>query len=290
MDQLVSDHLDFLAMKGRRPNSITYRRRALARMQQALGGVPVADATTADMARWRASLTGLSDAAVIAYVAQARSWYDWLVRTGYRADNPCADLPVPPSPEYRPRPVSEDDLYTALAGASGRLRAWLVLGGWCGLRCIEIACLRRNCVRDRDPQPGIRIAPDATKGGRHGRFIPLTGADWVLDELADAGLPASGWCFPRLDGLPGHVSAHLVSQVCCNYLHSLGIPDTMHSLRHRFGTRLLSSPGANTRVVQEALGHRHLSTVAAYTLVENAEIAAAIAAIPVPGRKLRQVS
>lgn len=157
-----------------------------------------------------------------------------------------------------------------------------MLIGWCGMRPIEIACLRRNCVRDSDPQPGIRITREGTKGGRHGRFIPLPGGGFVLAELAAYGMPASGWVFPRRDGRPGHVEPHLVSHLLCRHLHSHGYGDTAYAGRHRFGTRLLQSAGGNIRVVQDTLGHAKLSTTAAYTKIENAEAAAAVAAIPAP--------
>jgi site-specific recombinase XerD len=282
MDDLIGMHLSYLTMKGRRPNTVAYQRRALARLGTALAPVPLADAAEADLAAWRASLSHLSDAAVIAYVARARCWYGWLVRTGYRPDNPAADLPVPPSPEYRPRPMSEEDLIAVISAASGRVRAWLILAAVCGLRPVEIACLRCACIRDGDLVPGIRIAPEATKGGRHGRFVALTGSEWVFDELRECGLPSSGWAYPRLDGRPGHVAPHLVSHRMCAHIHACGFPDTAYALRHRCGTRLLAAAGGNIRVVQDVLGHLKLSTTAAYTLVENAESAAAIAAMPVP--------
>lgn len=289
MGEMMTAHLDYLRLKGRRPNSIIYRRRALERMAAALAPLPVQDAAEADLARWRASLAGLSDATVIAYVSNARGFYKWLQREGYRPDNPAQDLPVPPSPAYEPRPISEADLTDAVLAATGRVRIWLVLAAWCGLRACEIAQLRRACVRDTDPVPGIRISPDATKGGHRGRFVPLTGASWVLAQIEAAGLPSSGWCFPRLDGQPGHVTPHVVSHVCCTYLHDLGIPDTLHSLRHRFGTRLLAAAEGNIRVVQDTLGHGSLATTAVYTRIENAQAAAAVARIPAP-RRLRTAS
>jgi len=41
-----------------------------------------------------------------------------------------------------PRPVSEDDLVLALATANDRVRPWLALAAFAGLRAIEIANLR----------------------------------------------------------------------------------------------------------------------------------------------------
>lgn len=290
-DEVIRQHIEFLAMDGKRPNTIYYRRLALARLADALAPVPLADATEADLIAWRAGLSHLADASIIVGVGHARGFYRWLARTGYRPDNPAEYVPVPRKPEYEPRPISEDDLAAAIAAAEGRTRIWLVLIACAGMRPCEICALRRNCIRDRDLQPGIRILPGATKGSRRGRFVPLPGGGFVLAELAAADLPASGWCWPRLDGKPGHVGAHVVSHEVCGLLHSLGIADTAYAGRHRFATRVLRASGGNIRLVKDALGHADISTTSVYTEVENSEVAAAVAAIPDPApRRLRAAS
>src|SRR5260370_914737 len=80
------------------------------------------------------------------------------------------------------------DLFDALDGAPPRIRRWLVLAGWAGLRAVEIALLRRECVLDAAVQPVLLIAADATKGPNE-RLVPMSA--FVLGELCDYGLPAS---------------------------------------------------------------------------------------------------
>lgn len=59
------------------------------------------------------------------------------------------------------------------------------------------------------------------------------------------------------------------------YLHALDIPETLHQLRHRFGTNVLKATG-NLRVAQEALRHESPVSTAIYTLVDVADVRDAV--------------
>ncbi len=69
---------------------------------------------------------------------------------GVRApeQRPARRLPRPKLPRMLPRPMSERDLKRAIGNADGRVRVWLVLAGYAGLRCIEIAALYRHDILD----------------------------------------------------------------------------------------------------------------------------------------------
>lgn len=274
-----SKHLDELALRGLSAETIYQRKRNLIRLERALGKLPV-EATAADLLAWRAGLR-VADETVIAYVSHVREYFAWLQATGIRDDNPAAALPVPRIGRRLPRPIGEANLFDALDAAPARIRAMIVLAGWAGLRAKEIALLRRSAVLDTAAPPVLLIASDATKG-RHERIVPLSA--FVLDELRPV-LPAAGWVFRRLDGRPGPNTPGLISKLCNEHLHACGFPETLHQLRHRFGTGAWRT-SRDLRVVQELMGHRHPSTTAGYVAFDNADARAAVEGLPSP-RHLR---
>ena len=281
MPLIVRAHLEWMRQQGLAESTIVKRRLVLARVAR-FTGAPVWEASPADLAGWRASLRA-GDDAVAADLSHVRMFFRWLVAEGLLDADPAAVLIVPRLASRLPRPIPEDRLLRAIDEAPPGIRPMLVLAGWCGLRAKEIALLRRERVFDTRIPPSILVASDATKGRRE-RYVPMS--DFVLAELTPV-LPARGWVFRRADGRrplsPDHLQ-HIVN----GYLHSLGIPETLHQLRHRFATEALEACG-NVRTVQDLLGHKDLASTAIYTRVSSAAALAAVQAIPAP-RHLRVVS
>lgn len=267
-------HLDWMRQRGLAESTIAARRMVLARVAR-FTGQPVWAASAGELARWRASLrTG--DDAIAADLSHVRMFFAWLAGQGLRDDNPAAGLVVPRLAERLPRPIPEDRLLAAFRQAPRRIRPVIVLAGWCGLRAKEIALLRRERVLDTAAPPAILIAADATKGRRE-RYVPMS--DFVVAEIVPA-LPRHGWVFGRADG-HGHLTPDHLQHIVNGYLHSLGLTETLHTLRHRFASQALDACG-NVRTVQELLGHKHLSSTAIYTRVSVTAAAAAVQAIPAP--------
>ena|SRR5215469_6645884 len=281
-DLAVATHLAHLRMRGQTPDTVYCRRRALARMQAALGK-PVLDATPADLLAWRAALT-IGPGATVSYVSHAREFYRWAVRSGLLESSPAEGLPVPRLRRRLPRPISEDRLMAAVTSAPERIRPWLVLAGWAGLRAREIAYLRRECVLDAQEPPKLLVEQGAAKGGTE-RIVPLSG--YVLAELRAAGLPRAGWVFRRRDGQDGPNRPWTISHLANTYLHELGIPATLHQLRHRFGTMTYRGK-RDLRLVQELLGHADPGTTAGYAAYDKGDAVDVVEQLPTP-RHLRAV-
>jgi integrase len=168
----------------------------------------------------------------------------------------------------------------AVASAPPRVRPWLVLAGWAGLRAKEIALLRRETVLDTATPPVILVAADATKGHRE-RIVPAS--PFVLAELRTAGLPRAGWVFPRRDGRPGPLAPWTVSHLANRHLRESGTAATLHQCRHRFAT-VLYQQTHDLRLVQELLGHVSPETTALYSAYDRAGAADAVNKLPAPQR------
>ena len=279
--QEITDHLTHLTLSGMSAGTIYGRARCLARLAAALP-VPLLRALPEDLLTWRASMDGLSAGTIYNYATHARQFYTWAIHRGLiRGENPCDGLPVPRRPERVPRPISEADLTEAVIAARRRIRLWLVLAGWAGLRACEIARLR--CENIDLSRRVLIVASDATKGRRE-RVIAL--CDFAAGEVTAARLPPRGWAFTRRDGQPGHVPAALVSKIANRHLARCGISATLHQLRHRFGTEAYRTT-RDILGVKELMGHKSTATTTLYTLADQPAQAAIVQALPVP-RRLRR--
>jgi integrase len=190
------------------------------------------------------------------YVSHLSAFYDWCVAEGYLDESPCGKLVRPKMSRRLPRPMPEADLVRALASSTGRVRVWLTLAAFAGLRACEIAAMQRDwIVLGESP-----ILVILGKGGRE-RVVPL--APQALEELRVFGLPRAGYVFGRRDNPALPVRASTVSNMANEYLHSLGIRDTLHTLRHRFGSRFYQE-SLDLRLTQETMGHGSPVTTAGY--------------------------
>jgi integrase len=275
---IITAHLEHLRLSGYTSTTIYGRRRALARLEAALP-VPLLAADVAILTAWRQNLR-VTDQAIVAYVSHLRAFYGWCVKAGHLKTNPAIGIPVPKLGRRVPRPISEPDLMRALALAGPRVRPWLVLAGWAGLRAKEIAYLKRESILETNLPPVLLVAADATKG-RTERIVPMSA--FVVAELAAARLPAAGYAFRRGDDLVGPNEPWTISHLANEHLHDCGVGATLHQLRHRCGTMAYRA-SKDLRAVQELMGHASPSTTSGYAAYDRSVLAAAVESIPSPKR------
>jgi len=245
-------HLDHLRRQNLSPRTRRDREGALRRLAAFLGK-PLLDATPADLERWQTSLR-ISPSAISTYTSHIKSFYQWAVDQEHLEHSPATLLPRPRLQRRHPRPIPEHDLKIALSCAQEPLRTWFILAAYCGLRAGEVS---RMQTYDITEDAGMWTLLVHGKGNRE-RFVPLPAQ--IRSVLAGY-MSQPGAMFRRPDGRP--FTADGISQLASAHLHGLGQPHTLHTFRHRFGTRLFAL-SRDIRVTQELMGHASPVTTALY--------------------------
>ncbi len=255
--RLLAAHLAWMRLRGLATITVYHRQRAVTRLAEHLGG-PLLAATEKDLDLWQRSISHQAPRSRLSFLSNVASFYAWAVEWEYMpAPAPTRILVRPKRPRGLPHPIGEDDLTMAITCAPERVRAMLVLAAYAGMRVGEIARLEREDVRDSDDPPFLVVNG---KGGKQ-RIVPMS--QLVTDELHLHGLQRRGPVFPRMDGQRGPCEAWTISHLCAEYLHGLGITESAHGLRHRFGTRVYAVT-RDLRLCQELMGHESPVTTAGY--------------------------
>lgn len=198
------------------------------------------------------------------YRARVNGFFTWAVKTGELDFNPIESMPPPRVPAGRPKPLSDHELMTVLEHSRGWMRLAVLLAGWAGLRCCEIAPLRGDDVTDQV------LVVQRGKGGKP-RAVPTHPRIW--SAIAD--LPPGN----LMESTGGRNDAAWLSRTAARRIESLGIsPSGIHRLRHSCGTNTMRAK-KNIRVVQEILGHASLASTQIYTDVSD-DLRDAILALP----------
>jgi integrase/recombinase XerC len=216
---------------------------------------------------------GLSKVSVARSLAALRSMYKWLAREGIVEQNPAKLVAMPKTPKKLPRVPTLEEMNTLLdnnmpdtAAFPERDRAIFELLYGCGLRNSELVGIE---LGDLDSANGLVLVRGK---GKKQRYVPFEGkAEEALKSyliirqkiLAEAHKNERRLLINRRGGpLTSRSVARIVKQIAV----ANGLPPDIHphTLRHAFGTHLLSE-GADLRAIQELLGHERLSTTQKYT-------------------------
>lgn len=265
----LDEHCRWMVRAGRAPRTVKLRRMHMQYLAEYLGRDPV-DATQPELEAWQDSL----QLAQLRYAtAMIRPYYTYLQARGLRVDNPAALLVTPKAKRRLPRPIAFEVLERAIRDApSPRIRAWLILAAYGGLRAKEVAYLEAACFQEQ-PDGAVFIRLTRTKG-EYERVSALPAWAWALIK---PDLAAEGRCFRRERGT-GVVTPQAISQLANDWLRACGTTSTFHSLRHWAGSSGIERE--DVRVVQEFLGHANPATTAIYTAVRPQRIARMVDAFP----------
>lgn len=160
-----------------------------------------------------------------------------------------------------------------------------------GLRVGELVQLRPHHLLEPAPPGGLYpLRPDRPLGGltveaaisktRQSRYIPLTTRAQLAITAYFGSYPFLNPAAWPLYAFPArrpdtHITTRQVQRIVHDYgLSVLNLPLWPHMLRHTFATRLLRT--SNTRIVQQLLGHRKLTSTQIYTHPNNTDLRHAI--------------
>lgn len=263
---IIDDHCAHLVRLNRRPGTIYQRKRTLIRLATAIAPTPLLSATIDQLRNY--TMRGQGDEALAGEVSRIRGFYTWAVREGLTDHDPSIRLERPRRPRRLPRPMPRADVERALNEAPEPMRTWYLLAVKAGLRACEIAP-----VRTRDITNSLLIIP-VQKGGSMGA-VPLSPG---LVAALCPNIASQGWWFPHGYDDSHHVTAGQVSKRGNQWLRSAGIPHTLHSLRHTYGTNIYRLSGNDLLLTAELLRHRNLDTTRGYAAL-NPDRAASVVAL-----------
>ncbi len=265
-------HLQWLRTRGLRESTIYQRRNAIFRFRDAVGCSPL-EASREQVEAWWSRLPGTPHTRCVE-LSHIRSFILWGIKQELTCEDTTARIDRPKIPRRLPRPISEEQLQLALSRADTRMRFMLCLAAFDGLRCCEIALVEWGDVRSSPD--GMLLSIPEGKGG-HSRVVPLhPEAHDALEQMPGV---RRGRILKRLDGHAGPVTAKRVSKEINEYLHGLGVTDTAHSLRHRFGTSLFHA-SKDIVLTKELLGHQSISTTSGYVALDTSKAREAMNRLP----------
>lgn len=193
-------------------------------------------------------------------LACLRSFYRWMTRNDYRADDPTRRLDFLKPDNHVPRPIGESDLSRllgVLTEDAPDLRRAFALGAYAGLRVSEAADLDWSDVDLEAHRLYVRGK------GRKERVIGLS------PILVDKILPVTGGNVVCAGGLP--YSGANLQRKANRVLARANISHSYHDLRKR-GATLSLARGMNPEAVRQVFGWASMQTVTHYAVVGSEEL------------------
>lgn len=262
MTDLIAAYSQHLRAAGRGRRTIDERAELLRRVDRDLP-LGLEQATVEELAAWLAH-DEWAPATRALYHVGISGFFAWACNPDapHLDWNPAASLVRPAVPAGLPRPVTRDELIHALTHAAAPTwRLLVLLAAYAGLRCCELATIRREHISEE------RLTVKG-KGGKS-RSVPTWPQVWISVRDLPPGPVAGG------------MTARAVTRDGGREMRRIGLPDvTMHRFRHWWATELLRA-GANLRTVQELLGHASPAQTAIYTQITDEQRQIAVAALPV---------
>lgn len=220
---------------------------------------------------------GLAESSIIRKLACVKSFFRFLAEEDYIPSNPLSVVTLPRKTRTIPEIPSEAEIQKLLdsvpvtSAAGCRDRAVLELLYACGLRVSELTGLNvgdldfeNYTLRCRGKGKKDRVLPFGHSAAEALRLYLREHRNSPEDNPTDAIF---------LDSRGKRLGRRSVYELLADRLRTAGILGHIspHTLRHCFASHLLAH-GAQTRVIQEMLGHASIATTQIYTHVDKSRI------------------
>ncbi len=225
---------------------------------------------------------GLEPRSIQRRLSAVRTFYEFLLREGYRTGNPAKDVRAPKAKKRLPTALDADQMGRLLEfrvddALSARDKAIMELFYSSGLRLTELVSLDLGAIDLADRTVRVLGKGSKTRVLPIGRFAIEALRKWLSERSAMLKRPATG----RSDdaavfiGRGGRrLSARAVQLRVGGWARRQGLRMHVHPhmFRHSFATHLLES-SSDLRGVQELLGHADIGTTQVYTHLDFQHLA-----------------
>ncbi|MBQ8062002.1 MAG: site-specific tyrosine recombinase XerD [Bacteroidales bacterium] len=272
--KILSDYSYYLRIeRAMSPNTVDAYSADLESLFSYLGVEPV-QVSTQDVLDYLAVSNRLSKRSQSRQLSAFRSFFDWLVMEGDRADNPCDAIDTPKIGRYLPDVLSVEEVESIISSVDltkwtgVRDRAILEVLYGCGLRVSEAVGLKISHVYL--DEGFVRVVG---KGNKE-RIVPIgeMAVAAVRNYMEVRPEPESSQyddtMFLNRFGKP--LSRVSMFNMVKKQAMAAGVNKEIspHTFRHSFATHLIEN-GADLRVVQEMLGHESILTTEIYTHIDS---------------------
>lgn len=259
-------------VEGRRKRGELARRTAdgylsdLANFADSFGNRPLEQLKRRAVERWQESHGHLAVETRRNMLGRVRMFCRWLVEEEVISRDPTEKIPAIRRPRSTPRAMPTGDVAQLLASCGDRrARVIVALMVECGLRCVEVS---RLTMQDFDPAAKTLFV--VGKGG-HERALPIPSFTFseIMGYLDEVGVTLGGPLIRASRPPYGPLAPGTISTYVSRWMVDAGVKRgayngrSAHALRHTAASDVLDN-GADLRVVQEMLGHAHLSSTAIY--------------------------
>jgi integrase/recombinase XerD len=271
IDAQIEGFLEMLAAeRGAARNTLAAYAADLSDFEHFCAGLPArADAATAEAYIASLAASGASARTQARRLSALRQFFLFLLRDGFREDNPAAGIAAPKLPSSLPKYLSESEV-DALLAAAAKLPGMQGLKATAGLEILYATGLR---ISELLALPAGALSTDAAilmikgKGGRE-RIVPLSDLAKTAAAALRAGSKKPRYLFPGRT--PGTAMTRQGFALLLKHVALKANIDparlSPHVLRHSFASHLLAR-GADLRSLQKLLGHADIATTQIYTHV-----------------------